>query len=33
MKNLKFLLITLLSGVALISCKDEKQTNAVKEVA
>lgn len=33
MKNLKFLLITLLSGVALISCKNEKQTNAEKEVA
>jgi len=33
MKNLKFLLITLASGVALISCKDEKQTNAEKEVA
>lgn len=32
MKNLKFLLITLASGVALISCKDEKQTNAEKEV-
>jgi len=33
MKNLKFLLITLLSGVALTSCKNEKQTNAEKEVA
>ena len=32
MKNLKFLLITLASGVALISCKDEKLTNAEKEV-
>ena len=32
MKNLKFLLITLVSGVALISCKDEKLTNAEKEV-
>ena len=33
MKNLKFLVITLLSGVALLSCKNENQTNAEKAVA
>jgi hypothetical protein len=33
MKNLKFLVITILSGVALISCKNENQTNAEKAVA
>ena len=33
MKNLKFLLITFLSGIALLSCKNEKQTNAEKVVA
>jgi hypothetical protein len=33
MKNFKFLLITLLAGAALISCKNEKQTNAEKAVA
>jgi hypothetical protein len=33
MKNLKFLLITFLSGIALQSCKNENQTNAEKAVA
>jgi len=33
MRNFKFLLITLLAGAALISCKNEKQTNAEKAVA
>ena len=33
MKNLKFLLITFLSGIALLSCKNENQTNAEKAVA
>jgi hypothetical protein len=33
MKNLKFLVITLLSGVTLLSCKNENQTNAEKVVA
>lgn len=32
MKNFKILLITLATGVALLSCKNEKQTNAEKEV-
>jgi len=33
MKNFKFLLITVLSGFTLISCKNEKQTQAEKAVA
>ncbi len=33
MKNLKFLVITLLSGFTLLSCKNENQTNAEKAVA
>ena len=32
MKNFKILLITLATGVTLLSCKNEKQTNAEKEV-
>jgi hypothetical protein len=32
MKKIKILLITLATGAALISCKNEKQTNAEKEV-
>jgi hypothetical protein len=32
MKNFKILLITLATGVALLLCKNEKQTNAEKEV-
>lgn len=32
MKKFKILLITLATGAALISCKNEKQTNAEKEV-
>lgn len=32
MKNFKILLITLATGVALLSCKNEKQTYAEKEV-
>ena len=33
MKNFKFLLIAVLSGFTLISCKNEKQTQAEKAVA